>query len=142
MAPIKGLPKFSERLDGSPLRIAIVHARWNAPVIDALVAGAITKLRDNGVKESNIVVQSVPGSFELPLACQRCVYMFSVSSFPSLFLVSSLVRMFRQGRLQPTCSVECLLLPWATPVLVLLHRAAREQPTSRSTQFERQASSS
>ncbi|KAI0317575.1 dimethylribityllumazine synthase [Amylostereum chailletii] len=73
MTSIKGLSKFTERLDGSPLRIAIVHARWNTTVIDALVAGAIAKLKENGVKESSIVVQSVPGSFELPLACQRVI---------------------------------------------------------------------
>jgi 6,7-dimethyl-8-ribityllumazine synthase len=60
-------------LDGSGLRVAIVHARWNKVVIDALVSGAVQKLRAAGVKESNIIVETVPGSFELPLACQKCV---------------------------------------------------------------------
>lgn len=71
MSSIKG-PSTSQ-YDGSPLRIAIVHARWNKVVIEALVAGAISKLRESGVKDINIVVQSVPGSFELPLACSQCV---------------------------------------------------------------------
>ncbi|KAF8205655.1 6,7-dimethyl-8-ribityllumazine synthase [Mycena galopus ATCC 62051] len=70
---IKGLSPSSVQYDGSPLRVAIVHARWNTKVIDALVAGAVDKLKERGVKESNIVVQSVPGSFELPLACQRMI---------------------------------------------------------------------
>lgn len=70
---IKG-PSFSESpLNGSSLRIAIVHARWNKPVIDALLKGAIFKLKDVGVKETNIVVQSVPGSYELPLAVSKYV---------------------------------------------------------------------
>ncbi|KAK0463581.1 6,7-dimethyl-8-ribityllumazine synthase [Desarmillaria tabescens] len=73
MASIKGLLPSETKYDGSALRIAIVHARWNREVIDALVAGAIQKLKESGVKESNIVVQSVPGSFELPLACSRFV---------------------------------------------------------------------
>ncbi|KAI0030833.1 dimethylribityllumazine synthase [Vararia minispora EC-137] len=60
-------------MDGSQLRIAIVHARWNREVIDALVAGAVATLKEHGVKESNIVLQSVPGSFELPLAAQRVI---------------------------------------------------------------------
>ncbi|KAF8274871.1 6,7-dimethyl-8-ribityllumazine synthase [Lactarius quietus] len=68
---VKNLPQFTEKFDGSSLRIAIVHARWNKSVIDALIAGALAKLKEAGVKESNIVLQSVPGSFELPLACQR-----------------------------------------------------------------------
>lgn len=57
--------------DGSGLRIGIVHARWNATIIDPLVKGTKDKLLGLGVKESNIVVQSVPGSWELPIAVQR-----------------------------------------------------------------------
>ncbi|KAF5001669.1 hypothetical protein FDECE_10885 [Fusarium decemcellulare] len=57
--------------DGSNLRIAIVHARWNSTIIEPLVTGAKEKLLASGVKESNIVVQSCPGSWELPIAVQR-----------------------------------------------------------------------
>jgi 6,7-dimethyl-8-ribityllumazine synthase len=77
MSTIKGLFESEVQYDGSPLRVAIVHARWNKPVIEALVAGAIAKLKERGVKDSNIVVQSVPGSFELPLACSKCVVLCS-----------------------------------------------------------------
>ncbi len=70
---IKGPAPPPATLDGSPLRVAIVHSRWNKSVIDALVAGTIAKLKETGVKEANIVVQSVPGSFELPLACSKYV---------------------------------------------------------------------
>jgi 6,7-dimethyl-8-ribityllumazine synthase len=71
MSDIKGLSQSEVKYDGSPLRIAIVHARWNATVVDALVAGAVAKLKERGVKESNIVIQEVPGSYELPLACSK-----------------------------------------------------------------------
>ncbi|TLD13615.1 uncharacterized protein PgNI_02938 [Pyricularia grisea] len=57
--------------DGSALRIGIVHARWNETIIEPLLAGTKAKLLACGVKESNIVVQSVPGSWELPIAVQR-----------------------------------------------------------------------
>ncbi|KAI0016063.1 6,7-dimethyl-8-ribityllumazine synthase [Xylariomycetidae sp. FL0641] len=57
--------------DGSGLRIGIVHARWNSSIIEPLVAGTKAKLRACGVKEANIVTQSVPGSWELPIAVQR-----------------------------------------------------------------------
>ncbi|KAF8226727.1 Lumazine synthase [Tricholoma matsutake] len=70
---IKGLSQSQNQYDGSSMRVAIVHARWNKTVIDALVAGAIAKLKEHGVKEKNIVVESVPGSFELPLACAKIV---------------------------------------------------------------------
>ncbi|KAK6197251.1 hypothetical protein LQW54_010769 [Pestalotiopsis sp. IQ-011] len=54
--------------DGSALRIGIVHARWNSTIIEPLLKGTKDKLLGCGVKESNIVVQSVPGSWELPIA--------------------------------------------------------------------------
>ncbi|KAL2178615.1 6,7-dimethyl-8-ribityllumazine synthase [Thermothelomyces heterothallicus CBS 202.75] len=57
--------------DGSNLRIGIVHARWNNTIIEPLLAGAKAKLKECGVKDSNIVVQTVPGSWELPIAVQR-----------------------------------------------------------------------
>ncbi len=71
MSPLKG--PTPQQHEGANLRIAIVHARWNATIIEPLVAGAKAKLLASGVKESNIVVQSCPGSWELPIATQRSV---------------------------------------------------------------------
>ncbi|KAF2861083.1 6,7-dimethyl-8-ribityllumazine synthase [Piedraia hortae CBS 480.64] len=56
------------RFDGKDLRIGIVNARWNNDIIDLLLAGAKKALKDAGVKDENIVIQTVPGSYELPLA--------------------------------------------------------------------------
>jgi 6,7-dimethyl-8-ribityllumazine synthase len=40
-------------------------------LIDALVSGAKKTLKAAGVKDDNVVVQSVAGSWELPVAVQR-----------------------------------------------------------------------
>jgi 6,7-dimethyl-8-ribityllumazine synthase len=48
----------------------IVAARFNAAVVDELVAGACAALRRHGVTESAIEVLHVPGAFEVPLAAQ------------------------------------------------------------------------
>ncbi len=48
-----------------------MHARWNSTLIAALLDGTLKTLKASGVKPENIVVQSVPGSYELPLAVQR-----------------------------------------------------------------------
>jgi 6,7-dimethyl-8-ribityllumazine synthase len=71
--------------DGSNLRIGIVHARWNDTIIEPLLAGAKAKLQECGVKDSNIVVQTVPGAWELPIAVQRYVlsYPFYSPLLPS-----------------------------------------------------------
>jgi len=70
---IKGLPPPKVSYDGSSLRIGIIHARWNDAVISALVAGCIAKLKEQGVKSENIVVKTVPGSYELPFATQKLI---------------------------------------------------------------------
>ncbi|GAD98507.1 DMRL synthase family protein [Paecilomyces variotii No. 5] len=70
MASLKG-PGAAPSYDGTGLRVAIVHARWNTAIIDPLIAGAKKTLLAAGVAEENIVLQSVPGSYELPFAVQR-----------------------------------------------------------------------
>ncbi|KAI4785657.1 DMRL synthase family protein [Aureobasidium sp. EXF-8845] len=70
MSGIKGIGG-SKQYDGSKLRIGIVHARWNTKIIDALLEGAKKKLAEAGVPESNIEIQTVPGSYELPYAVQQ-----------------------------------------------------------------------
>ncbi|KAF2133954.1 6,7-dimethyl-8-ribityllumazine synthase-like protein [Dothidotthia symphoricarpi CBS 119687] len=70
MAPLKG-PGAPKTYDGSGLRIGIIHARWNTKLIDALLDGTKKALADAGVKEDNIVIQSVPGSYELPYAVKQ-----------------------------------------------------------------------
>ncbi|TVY22965.1 6,7-dimethyl-8-ribityllumazine synthase [Lachnellula hyalina] len=79
MASLKG-PGEAQQHDGSGLRIGIVHARWNTSIIEPLLAGTKSKLLASGVKESNIVVQSVPGSWELPIAVSK---LFSASQVQS-----------------------------------------------------------
>ncbi|BEI84352.1 hypothetical protein CcaverHIS002_0409560 [Cutaneotrichosporon cavernicola] len=70
---IKGLGAPPKAHDGSAFRIAIVHARWNDDVIKALVQGAVDKLKALGVKDENIVIKTVPGSYELPFACKKLI---------------------------------------------------------------------
>ncbi|KAH7072906.1 6,7-dimethyl-8-ribityllumazine synthase [Paraphoma chrysanthemicola] len=70
MTTLKG-PGAPKSYDGSALRIGIVHARWNTKIIDALLDGTKKALKDAGVKDENVVVQSVPGSYELPYAVKQ-----------------------------------------------------------------------
>ncbi|KAH9860458.1 hypothetical protein J1614_011789 [Plenodomus biglobosus] len=70
MTTLKG-PGAPKAYDGSGLRIGIIHARWNTKIIDALLDGTKKALAQAGVKEDNIVIQSVPGSYELPYAVKQ-----------------------------------------------------------------------
>jgi 6,7-dimethyl-8-ribityllumazine synthase len=54
--------------DGKDYRIGIIAAEWNPEVTDALLQGAIDTLLEHGVKEENLIVRRVPGTFELSSA--------------------------------------------------------------------------
>lgn len=52
-------------------RYAIIASRWNARIVDALVAGARRELAGNGVAEHQVDVIRVPGAWEIPLLAAR-----------------------------------------------------------------------
>ncbi|HKJ12161.1 MAG TPA: 6,7-dimethyl-8-ribityllumazine synthase [Ornithinimicrobium sp.] len=56
-------------VDGTGMRIAVVSALWHEQVMDGLRAGADRALERAGT--SRITRITVPGSFELPVACAR-----------------------------------------------------------------------
>lgn len=52
--------------DGRDMRFGIVVSEWNEEITAALLEGAISTLKSNGVADENIHITTVPGSFELP----------------------------------------------------------------------------
>lgn len=52
-------------------RFAIIAARFNELVVDRLTQGAEDGLKRHGVKEGDIDLVRVPGSFEIPLIAQK-----------------------------------------------------------------------
>ena len=59
------------RLNGKDLKIAVIQARFNQNITDNLTKGAIKALKKTGILEQDIKIIKVPGSFEIPLACQK-----------------------------------------------------------------------
>lgn len=59
-----------EDLDGSGLRVGIVRARWNTDIVDRLAAGVERGLLHLGIATDAIVIESVPGSFEVPMGAR------------------------------------------------------------------------
>lgn len=47
------------------IRIGIVASEWNGNITDSLLKGAVDTLLQHGIKEENVIVHQVPGSFEL-----------------------------------------------------------------------------
>ncbi len=52
------------------MKIAIVYSEWNSAITKALCKGAFNTLIKNGANKKDIIVHSVPGSFELTLGAQ------------------------------------------------------------------------
>ncbi|KAF2730581.1 Lumazine synthase [Polyplosphaeria fusca] len=88
MPALKG-PGEAKKYDGSGLRIGIVHARWNTVIIDALLDGTRKALSEAGVKEENIITQSVPGSYELPYTVKQLFSASQVQSSTSTGIVGA-----------------------------------------------------
>ncbi len=57
--------------DAAAMRIGIVVSEWNDNITEELLNGAVETLHAYGVKENNIIVKSVPGSFELVFGCAQ-----------------------------------------------------------------------
>ena len=55
------------------MRFGIVVSEWNNNITEDLLAGAFETLKKYGVKEENIIVRSVPGSFELVFGCSQMI---------------------------------------------------------------------
>lgn len=56
-----------EDLDGTGLRIGLVQSRWNAEIVERLCAGVERGLLHLGIPFDDIVLETVPGSFEIPM---------------------------------------------------------------------------
>ena len=58
-------------LSGAGRRFAVVASRFNARVVEALVAGAVDCLRRHGVEPAAIHLVRVPGAWEIPQAAEE-----------------------------------------------------------------------
>ncbi|KAI9591510.1 dimethylribityllumazine synthase [Syncephalis fuscata] len=86
----KGLSAPENPIDGSKLRILIVHTRWNANIVNELVNGAIKALVErHHVERNNITLHSVPGSYELPFATNRLLVISKHSGAPRAMTTTS-----------------------------------------------------
>lgn len=59
--------------DATGMRVGIVVSEWNDKITGALLEGACQTLMKHGVKEENITIKPVPGSFELVYGAARFV---------------------------------------------------------------------
>jgi len=67
------------KASGKDIKVLIVHARWNAHIVDCLVKSSQQSLYAYGVQEANLTIRSVPGSWELPMALKQDIHDYDVA---------------------------------------------------------------
>src|SRR4051794_1543520 len=83
-------PKHVEgKLSAAGLRVAIVAGRFNAFIVDHLVAGAIDAIRRTGGDDDAVTVFHAPGSWEIPQVARRVV---EAGNFDALVAVGAVIR--------------------------------------------------
>ena len=71
-------------LDGAALRVGIAMSRFSPEIGEGLLSGCLDELQRLGVKSENILLVTVPGALELPLALQRLTQSASVDALVAL----------------------------------------------------------
>lgn len=62
---------FKSVPDASNMKFGIVVSEWNNNITGALLKGAVETLKKHGAKDENILVKTVPGSFELTFGANQ-----------------------------------------------------------------------
>jgi 6,7-dimethyl-8-ribityllumazine synthase len=65
------MPQYQGQLDAHGMRFGIVAGRFNDAITDRLVDAARSCLLRHGADDGSITLVTVPGAFEIPLACQQ-----------------------------------------------------------------------
>jgi 6,7-dimethyl-8-ribityllumazine synthase len=63
-------PSFEPKSIPPDVKVAVVAARFNAHIVDELLAGCLRRLAELGVDAERVELHRVPGAFELPLAAK------------------------------------------------------------------------
>lgn len=81
--------EMGQDLAGRDLRVGIVQSRFNTEVCEGLLGACRAQLVQQGVREDNITLATVPGALEIPLVLQR---MAMSGRFDALIALGAVVR--------------------------------------------------
>jgi len=62
---------YQPDFEGNGLRIGIVQARFNEDICHGLTAACLAELKHLGVEDEDVLMVTVPGALEIPLALQK-----------------------------------------------------------------------
>ena len=71
MARYDDIFEVEPKLDGKGLRVGIVMSRFNIDICEGLLSACTEELRKHGVRPDDMLLVSVSGALEIPLALQK-----------------------------------------------------------------------
>jgi len=83
------MKEIEKNLNGTGLRIGIVQSRFNPEVCEGLFGACRTQLVQQGVREDDITLATVPGALEIALVLQR---MAQSGKFDALIALGAVIR--------------------------------------------------
>ncbi len=89
MAYYDNIPEVETTLVGAELRIGIVMSRFNIEVAEGLLGACTAELTRQGVQGPNMLLATVPGALEIPLALQK---MALSDQFDALVALGAVIR--------------------------------------------------
>ena len=89
MSKYDNIDELEPDLDGAGLKIAIVMSRFNADIGEGLLSACTAKLVGHGVRESDLLIVTVPGALEAPLALQKLA---QCGKYDALIALGAVVR--------------------------------------------------
>jgi len=83
------MKEIEKDMNGAGMRIGIVQSRFNPVVCEGLLAACRAQLAQQGVKDADITLASVPGALEIPLVLQQ---MALGGKFDALIALGAVIR--------------------------------------------------
>jgi 6,7-dimethyl-8-ribityllumazine synthase len=81
--------QIERNLDGHALSVGIVRSLFNPEIGEALLASCSSRLHEMGVAQDRILVVTVPGALETPLALQKLA---ATGQYDALVALGAVVR--------------------------------------------------
>jgi 6,7-dimethyl-8-ribityllumazine synthase len=80
---------YETNMAGQGLRIGITQARFNEDICHGLLSACVAELKRLGVEDEDVLLVTVPGALEIPLALQK---MAQTQQFDALIAIGAVIR--------------------------------------------------
>ena len=89
MAKYENIDETEKNLNGSGLRIGMVMSRFNIEASEGLLSGCVAALTHHGVYPSDMILVTVPGALEIPVALRKLA---SSGKYDALVALGAVIR--------------------------------------------------